>query len=399
MDPKDDNVKQLATEFSKATDKVKELATDLKGRMDSGEKGLEDLKNQFDEKFSEFNDIKGRFEDAEQKMSRRGQEEGGRTKSIADQIFENDEFKSLAENPRSGKSVRIAVKDVTSATTDAAGSAGALVTPDRQSSILALPEQRLTVRDLIAPGSTNSNSIEYLQETGFTNNAGPQAKEGDLKNESDIKFGDATAAVRTIAHWIRASKQILEDAPMLQSYLEGRMRYGLKLNEDRQLLNGDGTGGNLLGMIPQATAFADPADMEEYTILDQLRLAMLQAVLAEYPASGHILNPIDWARIEMTKDTIGRYIIGDPQGSANPRLWNLPVVDTTAMAPGKFLTGAFSLAAQIFDRMQAAVIISTEDRDNFIRNMVTLLVEERLALAVYRPEALIYGTLTAKVAP
>ncbi|WP_312752110.1 phage major capsid protein [Psychrobacter sanguinis] len=399
MDPKEDGIKQLATEFSKATDKVKELATDLKGRMDAGEKGLEDLKNQFDEKFSEFNDIKGRFEDAEQKMSRRGQDEGGRTKTIAEQIFENDEFKSLAENPRSGKSIRVAVKDVTSATTDANGSAGALVAPDRQSGILALPEQRLTVRDLIAPGSTNSNSIEYLRETGFTNNAGPQAKEGDLKNESDIKFDDANAPVRTIAHWIRASKQILDDAPMLQSYLEGRMRYGLKLNEDRQLLNGDGTGGNLLGMIPQATAFADPASMTEYTILDQLRLAMLQAVLAEYPASGHILNPIDWARIEMTKDTIGRYIIGDPQGSANPRLWNLPVVDTTAMAQGKFLTGAFNLAAQVFDRMQAAVIISTEDRDNFIRNMVTLLVEERLALAVYRPEALIYGTLTAKVAP
>jgi HK97 family phage major capsid protein len=175
--------------------------------------------------------------------------------------------------------------------------------------------------------------------------------------------------------------------------------YGLKLVEDRQLLNGDGAGSNLHGIIPQATAFANPAaGMLEYTIMDQLRLAQLQAVIAEYPASGHVLNPIDWAMLELSKDNEGRYIIGQPQGTATPTMWGLPVVATQAMGVGKFLTGAFSMAAQIFDRQLANVAVATQNEDDFVKNKVTILCEERLALAVYRPEAFIYGTLAAKVA-
>ena len=76
-------------------------------------------------------------------------------------------------------------------------------------------------------------------------------------------------------------------------------------------------------------------------------------------------------------------------------MWGLPVAEADAMPAGSFLTGAFGLAAQIFDRMEADVMISTEDQDNFVRNMVTILGEERLALVVRRPAALIYGTLVA----
>ena len=118
---------------------------------------------------------------------------------------------------------------------------------------------------------------------------------------------------------------------------------------------------------------------------------MLQATLAEYPATGHVMNPIDWARIELTKDADGRHIIGVPQGVASPTLWGLPVVATQAIAEDKFLTGAFRLGAQLFDRWQARVEIATENEDDFVKNLVTMLCEERLALAVYRPEAFIYG--------
>ena len=120
---------------------------------------------------------------------------------------------------------------------------------------------------------------------------------------------------------------------------------------------------------------------------------MLQAALAEYPATGHVMHPTDWARIETTKDSQGRYIIGNPQGTLAPTLWGLPVVATQAIGVDKFLTGAFSLGAQVFDRWQARVEIATENEDDFVRNLVTMLCEERLALAVYRPEAFIYGDL------
>ena len=171
--------------------------------------------------------------------------------------------------------------------------------------------------------------------------------------------------------------------------------YGLKLVEEKQLLNGDGTGGNLKGILTQATSFVDKTGLTKYTILDQLRLAMLQAVLSEYPATGHVLNPIDWTKIELTKDDNGRHIIGNPQGTINPTLWGLPVVTTQSMGIGKFLTGAFDLGAQIFDRQQSAVEVGFEGED-FTRMLLTIRATERLALAVYRPEAFIYGDLSAK---
>jgi len=147
--------------------------------------------------------------------------------------------------------------------------------------------------------------------------------------------------------------------------------------------------------VPQASAFSAafaPADM---TQIDELRLAMLQAQLARLPASGHVLHFTDWAKIELTKDSLGRYIIGNPLGVVGPTLWGLPVVSTEIAAfQGKFLTGAFQTGAQIFDREDANVVISTENADDFEKNMISIRCEERLALAVKRPEAFIFGTFT-----
>ena len=116
-------------------------------------------------------------------------------------------------------------------------------------------------------------------------------------------------------------------------------------------------------------------------------------MLFRSPASGHVLNPIDWAAIETLKDTSGQYIIGNPQGALNPTLWKLPVVETQAITVNKFLTGAFSMGAQLVDRWLSRVEVATENEDDFIKNLVTILAEERLALAVYRPEAFIYGDI------
>jgi HK97 family phage major capsid protein len=250
----------------------------------------------------------------------------------------------------------------------------------------------MTIRDLLAPGNTVSNAIEYPVQTGFTNNAAVVA-ENTLKPLSDITTDLRSTPVRTIAHRVLASRQILDDAPMLQSFVDSQMRYGLEYAEEAELLNGDGTGQHLLGIIPQASTYSAAFPVTGETGIDRLRLAMLQGVLALYPMTGFVLNPVDWTKIEMVKDGMGRYLIGDPQGNVAPRLWGLPVVASLAMAQGAFLTGAFKYAAQIFDRLAVEVLLSTEDMDNFSRNMVTIRAEERLALAVYRPAAFITGPL------
>ena len=391
-----ENYEALATEFKNATKQVKGLGEELKAKMAGNEKGLDDLKGRVDEALTAMNSAKSRLDELEQKATRRGygvEQE----KSIAQRLLDTDGYKSFAADPRSGKSAKLSLKaTITSLTTDAAGSAGAAVAPMRLTGIVTPPQRPLTVRDLLMQGTTDSNAITYVREKLFTNNAAAQASEGAKKAQSDLQLEEVTVGVKTLAHYVKASRQILDDAAMLESYINGRLAYGLKLVEDKQLLNGDGSAGGLQGLSQVAQAFADKATMKNYTIIDQLRLAQLQVALSDYPANGFVLNPIDWAKIELEKDGQGRHIIGNPQSLAQPTLWGIPVVQTQAITAGSFLTGAFNMGAQIFDRQQLGVAVSTENEDDFVKNLVTILCEERLALAIYRPEAFVKGTLLAK---
>ena len=284
---------------------------------------------------------------------------------------------------RSGCAV-VRVKTVTSA------NAGAAVPPDYRPEIIGLPQRRMTVRDLMLPGTTASNAITYVRETGFTNSAAPTA-ENTRKPESTLTLESVIQSVITIPHFLKAAKQILDDAPQLASFIDGRMRYGLQYAEELQLLKGSGVGLNLSGIYTQASAYSAPITPAGTLNprIDAIRLAMLQAFLAEYPPTGIVLNPADWAAIELTKDGQQRYILGDPQGVAQPRLWGLPVVETQAMTIDTALIGAFRPMAQVFDREEANVVIATENEDDFVKNMITVRAEERLAMAVYRPEAFV----------
>ncbi|WP_111860882.1 phage major capsid protein [Acinetobacter sp. CFCC 10889] len=390
----DQNLEQLAQEFKKQVDEVKGIAEDFKGKREHGDKIAEGTKQTADEAITKLNELKARVDEVEQKAARRPHDGGDEVKSLGRQFVETEGFKSILANGNRGRASMEVKATITSLTTDVAGAAGDLVQTTRLAGIIAPPDRKLTVRDLLMPGRMDGNSLEYVQETGFTN-AADMVAEGALKPQSDIKFDLKQTAAKVIAHHMKASRQILDDASQLQSYIDGRLRYGLAFKEEQQILNGDGTGQNLLGIIPQATAYTKPAGVATTaeSTLDTLRFAMLQAILAEYPASGHVLNPIDWTNIETLKDTSGQYIIGNPQGAINPTLWALPVVQTQALTAGKFLTGAFSMGAQIFDRWLSRVEVATENEDDFIKNLVTILAEERLALAVYRPEAFIYGDI------
>ena len=336
--------------------------------------------------------LQSRLMEVEQKLARRGGGNGEpAVKSNGVLFTESEDFKAM--KARGVGTASFAVKAVTSVTSVTTGTGGDAIVPQRLPYIVAPGQRTFTIRDLLMPGRTSSNAIEYVRESGFQNSAAPVA-ELALKPQSDLSFELLSTPVRTIAHWFHASKQVLDDIPLLQSYIDGRARYGLALVEEAQLLAGDGTGQNLLGLVPQATDF-DYANLSGAgdTKIDRVRRAMLQVRKALYRATAVVMSPTDWADIETMKDADGRYIIGDPRGVVEKRLWGLPVVDSDAIEEGKFLVGAFNMAAQVFDRENANVQVSTEDRDNFVKNAVTIRAEERLALAVTRPEAIIYGNL------
>jgi len=393
------SVAELAAEtkaaFEKSHGEVKAIAEKALAEAEKGIPMSKTAKELADQALTGMNEAKTRLDDLEQKMARRNSGDPVEQKSIGQQYIDSDEYKgAFANGARQGQNVGIEVKAITSLTTDANGSAGDLVRPERiQSPMQSLPDRQLTIRNLIAPGQTSSSSIEYVQETGFVNNAGMVA-EGTLKPESTLKLDLKNAPVRKIAHWFLASAEILADAPGLRSMIDNRLRYGLGFVEDVQLLKGDGTGQNLAGIKPQASDYAVPTGLTGFaapTMIDKLRIAQLQVALALYPADGQVLHPIDWAIIEMMKDGEGRYLIGNPQGTIAPTLWGLPVVPSMAQTVGEFTVGAWKMGAQLFDREQSGVLVSTEDGDNFRRNMVTILAEERLALTVYRPEAFVDG--------
>lgn len=336
--------------------------------------------------------LQDRFQDIEQKLARRfAANDPSEQKSVGEQLSDSDDYQALTTKGRGIARLNLkAVTNITSATTGTGG-VGVGIQPTRVAGIITDPERQFTIRDLIMPGRTASNAVEFVQETGFQNMAAPQAGEGALKAQSDLSFGMVTTTVKTIAHWFKASKQVLSDIPLLQSYINGRAIYGLKYKEEEQILAGDGTGQNLLGLIPQATAFNEALRKSGDTKIDTLRRAILQVRVAEYRASAIALNPVDWADIELTKDSTGSYIWVNVQEGGVQRLWKLPVVDSNAVPEGEFLVGAMNIAAQVFDREDAAVEVSTEDGDNFRTNMVTIRAEERLALAVYRPESFVHG--------
>lgn len=390
---------EIKADHQKAIDSVKAIAEEALGKAKAGETLTTSLKEKADEALVKMNELVEQVAQVEQKMARGSGQEANGCKSFGEQFTESESFKDWQSGgfSKSARGADLKIKaTLTSATTNAAGSVGDAIAPTRLPGILELPQRRLTIRGLITPGQMGGNAIEYVKETGFNNNAGMVA-EGDAKPSSDIQLELVTTSAKVIAHWMKASKQVLDDIPQLRSMIDARLDYGLALKEEQQLLNGDGTGQNLLGIIPQATAYAAPIAVENMNMLDVLRLAMLQAALAEYPATGHVLNPTDWAYIETMKDEIGRYIIGNPQGSVAPTLWRLPVVETQAIAPRKFLTGAYRQGAQLFDRWESRIEVGYVN-DDFTRNLVTILGEERLALAVYRPEAFIYGDFDTALA-
>lgn len=389
--------KQVQVDLKTVGDNLKAFAEEAQKTSAAHKAMSEETKANVDKLLITQGELNARLQAAEQALVDANSDKGGnnKPKSMGERVVKSEEFAAAAEKLARAKGSFSF--DVQGALTSDGASAGDLVDPMRVPGIVMPPEQRLTIRDLLTGGRTASNAIEYVKETGFTNSAAPVSENpSGGKPESDLTFDLTSAPVATIAHWIHASKQILADAGMLQAYIDGRLRYGLKLKEEAQLLKGSGIGLNINGIYTQATAYANPGVTVsgENTAIDRLRLALLQVELAEYAADGIVLNPIDWAAIELAKNANNNYLFANVQGMAQPMLWGRKVVTTQSMDANDFLVGSFMMGAQLWDREDANVVISTEDRDNFIKNMVTILCEERVGLTVYRPESFVKGDLT-----
>lgn len=276
--------------------------------------------------------------------------------------------------------------------------------------------RKMHVRDLFPKSTTRAQVIYGVRETGWVNNAAivyqrraanetgapigndtigdPNRDKFGLAPESNLLLTPVLFPVAEIAHYLPAHKNVLEDEPRLRTFINTRMVDGVKYAEDYELLHGTGAGEKVTGIFNTTgvqTYTGVAAD--QYSV--QVRRAITKALLAEYEPTGLVVSPTMWEAIEVEEDDQGSFRVATSVAvGATKRVWQLDVVQTTAMTDAKFLIGAFGMGAQLHDREAVNVRVSTEDTDNFRRGVVTFRAEERLALEVSRPESFVIGTWT-----
>lgn len=266
---------------------------------------------------------------------------------------------------------------------------------DRIPGITPEARQRLMVRQALTARPTALQIVDFVKVTTPMHPASPQVEASDV-GENAVVFTAVSERVRTIGTWIPATRQLLDDLTELAAFLQDSLTYYVDLEEEKQMLAGDGTGVNLAGFIPQAAAFDTSLLSHAWTKIDIVGSAMAQLAIAkEIDPTFTVLNPVDWWQMRLTKDSFGRYILGDPQSVAAPSLFGMRVISTTNIAAGTFLVGSGNPAAsEIRDRMETQVEISTSHADFFVKSLLAIRAEKRLALIVKRPGSFITGTFT-----
>jgi HK97 family phage major capsid protein len=330
------------------------------------------------------------------------------TKSLRSILSENESFSRLLHDKKGSARIALdgdeaaALLERKSTITSAGYAPGAgVLTVDRTPEITVEPRQVLRMRNVLTARPTEAQYVEFIKVLSPMTKASPQS-EGNLKLENAVTFTPVLQKICTLATWIPASRQILDDLSELAAFLETTLSYYVDLEEETQILSGDNTGDNYHGLISQATAFDTSllSAGQGWNEIDIIGRAIEQLGIAkEVTPSFVTLNPRNWADMRLLKDGFGRYILGSPQSNVAPSLFNLNVVETTSIAAGTFLVGSGNpIAAELRDRMQLLFEVSTEDSDNFRRNLVTCRAEKRACLVTKRPASFITGSFSTSPA-
>lgn len=323
------------------------------------------------------------------------------------QMYVESEAYTHAKSIGRGNNVPVEVerKDITSAS----GSAGALTDQFRNPEIYKNPDRTLFIRQLVNRTPVTDSAVEIMRENVFTNNATPQydvagnpVNQLVAKAKSDVTFSLETVPVRTIAHYMVASRQVLSDAARLRNYIDGRLTYGLNLEFDSQMLYGDGLTENFKGLfvdagvsnVGQIAAGTTAADLP-LAMIDHIRSAITQCQLNEYyNINGLIMNPVDFETIETAKGSDGHYIWVTVPTGGESRLWRVPVIVTNAVVAGSFLLGDWTMGASLYERESLSVRVADQHADLFVKNGLVILGEERAAFAIELPKAFAKGAFT-----
>jgi HK97 family phage major capsid protein len=341
-----------------------------------------------------------------QSVSLPGGGDGRRSRTMGGQFVESTEYQALQKsgvlesNDRKWvgepfrPNMQAAATDVINSGTSPGG--GALVTPQYLPGVIPLPQRPLTIDDLLSHDTTQSDTLSYARQTSFDTAAAPVAQATSLatglKPQSAIGWTRVTTPIESIATGMAATRRQLADAGQTRSLIDNQLSLMLDLVEEDQLLNGNGTSPNLRGILATTgvqtlvlTGVAAAPFINIDGIRDAIRLVRTGAAFAQ--PNGIVMNPTDAAKLDEAKDTQARYLGQGPFNPIQDTIWRLPRVESLAITAGTALVGAFKQGATVFQREDVVILTADQHSDFFIRNLVAVLAEERLGLAVFFPAA------------
>lgn len=251
--------------------------------------------------------------------------------------------------------------------------------------------------DVVPRGEAIGNQVHYTRELLWTNNAAETA-EAAQKPESVLTFEPQDVPVRTIPHLIKASKQVLDDAPQLMTYIDVRMRHGVRQRAEAQLINGDGTGQNISGILASGN-FTPVVPVASENLFDYANRLKTQVITSDYVPDVFLVNPADWGAVERAKATDGQYlaangIVGYLQNGLVPTLWGLPVLPSNNVPAGQMICASLD-ALMFWERQAVTVEIFDQNENDVETNLMTIRAEMRGAFTVFRPAAVAAGTILA----
>jgi HK97 family phage major capsid protein len=372
--------------------------------------GIRDSLKNFDSRFikvQDFRTLQSQVDAIDSRYSDNLSTGGGSRKSLKNMLESNEDFLRLVRDRKGRACLNLEGDDVVHALMERKTTITSPIVGYQTTGVLQIeriggitPEARpvLKIRDVLPSRPTVLQVIDYVKVTTPMGPASPQV-EASPKVEQAVAFTSYSERVKMVACWIPATKQILDDFSELAGYIETTLPYYVNLAEEQGLLLGDGVGEDLHGMVPQSTAFNTSLlnASTGWTRIDVIGRAIEQINQTnEIDPSFVVLNPKDWWSTRLTKDSYGRYLLGDPQQIGSPNIFGLNVIWTSNMTSGYFLVGNGSpVASEIRDRMALQVEISTEHSDYFTRNMVAIRAEKRLAYLMKRSGSFIYGSLNS----
>lgn len=261
-----------------------------------------------------------------------------------------------------------------------------------QVGIRSLPNRRVHMRDIINLGTMSSSAIDYVREEGVEGNLSTVG-EGEAKPQIQTLLSERIAKAQYIAGWVRISRKMLDDMQALRSFLQMRLMEMYLKVEDAQVLNGNGLGNNLEGIMTVASALNDNTGPN----VERIVKAVSQLESTDYTATGIVLHPAAYYNIALNKASgSGEYDLPGIVVISNGQLYvaGIPVYKTTAIDRDEFVVGDWLLGAQLFIREQPIVEFFDQDANNVTTNQITVRIEGRVALAIYRAEAFVKGTFT-----